>query len=292
MTIYPFLPYSVAMITPFSEQGAVDESSVRQMVNYYTHNQVPALLVSGSTGEQHSLTVEERIFLYQTVKDAAPDNMPLYAGVAAVRTRDAIRLAREAEQTGLSAIMLGFPPYVRPNQREAAIYIQAVCSVTSLPLMLYNNPLRTGFNLETETLFCIVKEFPQIVALKEAGNPDRIKQIKEELGTDFQVLSGSDLTIADYFAKGYDGLTSIAGNLFPLEFLKIIQLLQEGQSAQAQHALGQLRESLELFGSIGWIRVIRHLFASHGLAAGYFREPLTPLTTEEQAAVQGIRLSV
>ncbi|WP_235549063.1 dihydrodipicolinate synthase family protein [Paenibacillus sp. Soil522] len=291
MTTHPFQPYSVAMITPFSQQGAVDQASVRQMVNYYTYNQVPALLVSGSTGEQHSLTLEERIFLYQSVKDAAPGSMPLYAGVATVRTRDAVRLAREAEQTGLSAIMLGFPPYVRPNQREAALYVQEVCSATSLPLMLYNNPLRTGFNLEMETLFRLVKEFPQIIALKEAGNPDRIKEIKAELGTDFQVLSGFDLAIADYFDKGYDGLTSVAGNLFPLEFLKIIQLLREGNSVQAHHELGKLRESLELLGSIGWIRVIRHLFASHGIAAGYFREPLSPLTTEEQTAVQGIRLS-
>lgn len=124
------------MITPFSQDDALDETSIHRMVRYYEENKVPALLVSGSTGEQHSLTVDERIHLYRAVKDASPARMPLYAGVAAVRTRDAVRLAKEAEQAGLSAIMLGFPPYVRPNQREAVLYVQAVCSATPLPITL------------------------------------------------------------------------------------------------------------------------------------------------------------
>lgn len=285
-----FLPYSVAMITPFNQEDAIDETSIHRMVRYYTQNQVPALLVSGSTGEQHSLTVDERIRLYQTVKEAASDSMPIYAGVAAVRTRDAIRLAKEAEQAGLAAIMLGFPPYVRPNQREAALYVQAVCSATSLPIMLYNNPQRTGFNLETDTLMRIVEEFSQIVALKEAGNPDSVNLIKTKLGTNFQVLSGFDLTIADYFEKGYDGLTSVAGNIFPIECNRIVQLLREGRSALAEEKLTQLRPSLELLGNIGWIRVIRHIFASQGLTASSCREPLTPLTAEEQSKLKGIRL--
>lgn len=156
--------------------------------------------------------------------------------------------------------------------------------------LLYNNPLRTGFNLEIDTLIRIVQQYPQVVALKEAGNPDTVNRIKTELGADFQVLSGLDLTIVDYFEKGYDGLTSVAGNLFPLEINSIVQLLRNGRKTEAEQELMKLRPSLELLGEIGWIRVIRHFFSRQGLIAGNYREPLTPLTAEEQISVNGIQI--
>ncbi|MDF2935678.1 MAG: dihydrodipicolinate synthetase [Paenibacillaceae bacterium] len=281
-----FLPYSVAMITPFTREDAVDEAGIRRMVEYYKEHQVPALLVSGSTGEQHSLKVDERISLYRMVKKAAGE-LPLYAGVAAIRTRDAVRLAKEAEQEGYAAIMLGFPPYVRPNQQEVAQYVQAVCAVTSLPVMLYNNPLRTGFNLEPETLIRLVEQHPQITALKEAGSPDHVKLTQERLTPGFQVLSGSDLTIAEYFDKGYNGLTSVAGNLFPREMGRIIGLLREGRQGEARELLAVLEPRLTLASRIGWVRVIRHRFAALGLISASCREPLTSLTEEEQAELAG-----
>ncbi|CAM3135239.1 dihydrodipicolinate synthase family protein [Paenibacillus lupini] len=283
-----FTPYSVAIITPYSKEDTVDEASIHRMVQYYEQHQVPALLVSGSTGEQHSLTIEERIRLYQAVKDAASESMPLYSGVAAIRNRDAVRLAEEAERTGMSAIMLGFPPYIRPNQREAAAYVEAVTSAISLPIMLYNNPVRTGFNLEPDTLIRLVQNNPQITALKEAGNPENVKHIKAELGAEFQVLSGMDLTITDYFKKGYDGLTSVAGNLFPVELSEIMEHLRSDQLDQAEIKLNHLKPHLELMGSIGWIRVIRHVFAKQGIIASHCREPLSPLTEEEAIACQSV----
>lgn len=287
---YRFSPFSVAMITPFRHDDTIDESGIHRMVQYYRNYQVPALLVSGSTGEQHSLSVDERIRLYQTVRQAAPAEMPLYAGVAAIRTRDAVRLAEEAEKAGHSAIMLGFPPYVRPNQREAELYVETVCHATSLPVMLYNNPLRTGFHLELQTLVSLARKQPHITALKEAGNPECVRRIKEELGDDFQVLSGIDGTISDYFSKGYDGLTSVAGNLYPLEMNEIVRLLGSGQQAQAEHKLQLLQPGLDRLGSMGWIRVIRHSFAAQGLISDGFREPLAPLTGEEEAALRAIIL--
>lgn len=279
-----FLPYSVAMITPYTPGDEVDEAGIRRMMEYYREQQVPALLVSGSTGEQHSLTVDERVSLYRAVKEAASDQMPLYAGVASIRTRDAVRLAKEAEQAGYAAIMLGFPPYVRPNQEEAVQYVEAVCATVSLPVMLYNNPLRTGFSLEPETLIRLVEQHPQITALKEAGSPEHILRTKERLAPGgFQVLSGSDLTIAESFAKGYNGLTSVAGNLFPREMRRIIGLLREGSEGEARELLAALEPRLTLAGRIGWVRVIRHRFAALGLISAGCREPLTPLTAAEQA---------
>ncbi|GLX71265.1 dihydrodipicolinate synthase family protein [Paenibacillus glycanilyticus] len=286
MTAFRFETYSVAMITPFRPDDTIDEAGIGQMVRYYRDHEVPALLVSGSTGEQHSLSVDERIQLYQTVRQAAPATMPLYAGVAAIRTRDAERLASEADKAGHTAIMLGFPPYVRPSQREAALYVETICSATPLPMMLYNNPTRTGFNLEPQTLFNLVKKHPQIMALKETGNPEVVSIIKKELGADFQVFSGIDSTILDYFAKGYNGLTSVAGNLFPGEMKTIVHFLESGQFEQADIQLTAIQPKLELLGSIGWVRVIRHCLAARGIISGGYREPITSLTAAEADAVR------
>ncbi|MGO4542185.1 4-hydroxy-tetrahydrodipicolinate synthase [Paenibacillus sp. 2TAB19] len=281
MDLKTILPYSVAMITPFDEDERIDENGIVGMLEYYKANHVPALLLSGSTGEQHSLSVEERIHLYRTVKRAARSNLPLYAGVASVRTSDAAKLAVEAEQAGIDAIMLGFPPYVRPNQREAALYVESVCSATSLPIMLYNNPIRTGFNLEPDTLFRLVDQFPQIIALKETGDLSQAQRIRAMLGDKLQLFSGIDLTFVDYFKKGYDGLTSVAGNLYPNEMNAIVTRLREGQHELADTELKRLQPVLEKLGQIGWVRVIRHLFAEQGLIKPACREPLTPLTPEE-----------
>ncbi|MCM3626065.1 dihydrodipicolinate synthase family protein [Paenibacillus glycanilyticus] len=286
MAQFRYSPYSVAMITPFNLDDSIDESGINRMVQYYLEHQVPALIVSGSTGEQHSLSIDERIQLYQTVRQAAPSEMALYAGVAAIRTRDAVRLAAEAERAGHSAIMLGFPPYVRPNQPEAAAYVESVCSATALPVMLYNNPTRTGFNLEHQTLISLANKFPQITSIKETGSPDGVIRVKEELGADFQVLSGIDATIADYYTKGYDGLTSVAGNLFPVEMKAIVRLLGSGRHEEADLRLKALQPKLELIGSLGWIKAIRHAFAEQGIISGGFREPFAPLTSEEQAALR------
>jgi 4-hydroxy-tetrahydrodipicolinate synthase len=283
-----FLPYSVAMITPYTPGDEIDEAGIRRMVEYYKEHQVPALLVSGSTGEQHSLSVHERVFLYRAVKEADSDQVPLYAGVASIRTRDAVRLAKEAELAGYAAIMLGFPPYVRPNQEEAVQYVEAVCAAVSLPVMLYNNPLRTGFSLEPETLIRLVEQHPQITALKEAGSPEHVLRTKERLAPGgFQVLSGSDLTIEESFAKGYNGLTSVAGNLFPQEMGRVIVLLREERQSEARELLAELEPRLALAGRIGWVRVIRHRFAALGLVSASCREPLTPLTGAEQTELAG-----
>src|SRR4051812_37654213 len=111
----PFIPFSVAMITPFSINGELNLKAIPSLVNYYKEHDVPALLISGTTGEQHSMTIDERSSLFRAAKKEAGDDLRLYGGVAAVQTKDAIKLAISAEEAGMDAIMLGFPPYLRIN---------------------------------------------------------------------------------------------------------------------------------------------------------------------------------
>ena len=165
------------MVTPFSTNGNLYLEGIPSLVDYYKKHKVPALLISGTTGEQHSMTVEERMALFHKVKKSKND-LIIYGGVAAVQTNDAIALAITAEKVGLDGIMLGFPPYLRINQQEAFNYVSKICSVTHLPIMIYNNPPRTGFDLHVETLIKLVETFPQVVAFKEAGDVSSVPIVK------------------------------------------------------------------------------------------------------------------
>jgi len=278
----PFIPFSIAMITPFTEDGELYLEAIPALIEHYRSNKVPALLVSGSTGEQHSMTIQERIRLFQEVKKAAAQDFLLYGGVAAVRTKDAAELAAAAESAGLDGIMLGFPPYLRVSQQEAYHYVEKVCAHTNLPIMLYNNPPRTGFHLETKTLISLVSQFPQIMALKEAGDPAGIQMVKQQLGKDFPVLSGNDLTVFENEQNGYDGLTSIAGNIFPKRMKFIVDAVTSKDFAAAETTLNKVRPLLEVMLVLGMLRSIKFLLNMQGIPAGICRDPLSTLSEDEQ----------
>ncbi|MGE7887687.1 dihydrodipicolinate synthase family protein [Bacillus cereus] len=281
----PFVSFSVAMVTPFSTDGNLHLDGIPSLINYYKKHHVPALLISGSTGEQHSMTVDERVSLYERVKKEAKNDLIIYGGVASVQTKDAMTLAIATEEAGLDGIMLGFPPYLRINQQEAFDYVAKICSKTNLPIMIYNNPLRTGFDLHVETLIKLVKSFPQIVALKEAGDKDSVSIVKRTLGSEFTVLSGSDLTILEDARLGYDGISSVLGNVFPEEIHRIVRSIQSNNKEQDLNGFSKLLPYMQSIIEIGTLRTIKYLLERRNIQAGICREPLSPLNIEQKKIV-------
>ncbi|MGW8460759.1 dihydrodipicolinate synthase family protein [Bacillus atrophaeus] len=284
----PFVPFSIAMITPFSENGELYLEGIPSLIDYYKKHEVPALLISGSTGEQHSMTIEERTSLFHAVKKETKNDLLLYGGVAAVQTKDAMALAISAEEAELDAIMLGFPPYVRINQQEAFSYVERICSVTNLPIMIYNNPVRTGFNLQVETLITLAMTFPQIVAFKEAGNSNNVPIVKKQLGAEFNVLSGFDLKIFEDAKLGFDGITSVLGNIFPVEIQKIIKAVQSGKEEEGKKHLTEISPYMNSIIEMGTLRPIKYLLEKQNIQAGVCREPLSALSVEEKKLIDKV----
>ncbi|MEK4609418.1 dihydrodipicolinate synthase family protein [Bacillus sp. FSL K6-0067] len=194
-------------------------------------------------------------------------------------------LAIAAEDAGLDGIMLGFPPYLRINQQEAFNYVAKICSKTNLPIMIYNNPLRTGFDLHVETLIKLVKRFPQIVALKEAGDKSSVSIVKRTLSSEFTVLSGSDLTILEDAKRGYDGISSVLGNVFPKEIHRIIRSIQSNDTEQAHNQFSEFLPYMQSIIEIGALRTIKYLLERYEIQAGICREPLSPLNIEEKKII-------
>jgi 4-hydroxy-tetrahydrodipicolinate synthase len=287
-----FLKYSVAMVTPFTKKGEIDRNGIKKLVKYYIKNKVPALLISGSTGEQHSMSLSDRVLLYNEIKNEVKDDMLIYGGVASILTEDAVYLAKNAEKIGLDGIMLGFPPYIKPNQDEAYDYVEEICNSTNIPIMLYNNPARTGFNLEIDTLKKMTNNFPNILAYKEAGDPKNVRIIEKILGKNLKVLSGSDTTIIENYYNGYDGITSIVGNIFPKEINEIIDLLYNNKEIEAKEKLDKIKDSINLIVKIGATKSIKHIFYLNNIDIGKCKKPIADLTNKEKLLIKNIQINL
>jgi 4-hydroxy-tetrahydrodipicolinate synthase len=263
------------------------EQAVKGLIGHLKSQGVPAFLISGSTGEQHSMTVEERTNLYKwAVQEAGA--VAVYAGVAAVRTSDAETLAKAAEKAGARGILLGFPPYVRLTAHDARSYVARICSVTKLPIILYNNPLRTAFDLVPETLEAMVQEHSSIRALKEGGDPARASRVKVLLGKEFQIFSGHDRTIAADWARGFDGLTSIAGNLWPREMAAVVEALDKGRTVDASALLAPLAPQIATIVEPQVPGSLKYALRLRSLPGGWCREPLGHLGPDLEQRIEAV----
>lgn len=281
----PFVPYSVAVVTPFDADGTLREAPVRDNLERLAGLGVPAFLVSGSTGEQHSMSVDEKIALYRWSVRAA-GGRPVYAGVAALNTAHAVVLARGAEAAGAQGILLGFPPYLRLTALDARHYVRQVAASTALPIMVYNNPLRTAFDLVPEALEAVAGENPTVRAVKETGDPTRARSIRATLGPDFGVFSGSDRFIADHWSQGYTGLTSVAGNLWAAEMGAVVAALVAGRESEARGAVESLASRLQTVVEAQLPASLKFGLRTLGLPGGWCREPLGHLDPGVEAAIR------
>eukprot|EP00929_Paragymnodinium_shiwhaense_P009448 TRINITY_DN113627_c0_g1_i1.p1 TRINITY_DN113627_c0_g1~~TRINITY_DN113627_c0_g1_i1.p1 ORF type:complete len:324 (+),score=66.42 TRINITY_DN113627_c0_g1_i1:48-974(+) len=285
-----FLRFSVAMVTPFDADGEFEPESVAPLVAHLIKAGAPALLISGSTGEQHCLSVEERCTLYKLAREAAGPDVKLYAGVAAIKTKSAVALAQAAAESRMDGIMLGFPPYSRISQNDGAEYAKTVAAaVPDMPIFLYNNSARQPFNLEPETFVSILQAAPNIKGVKEVVNT-RVREFQaavaaaEGLPAELAYFSGLDAAVLDQFAEyGFNGLTSVVGQVYPTEMAIVTEKLGAGDTEGARVVwTKQVAAGAALLAGCGMLQSIKHVLRARGAPAGYCCLPLQPLTAEQE----------
>jgi len=154
-------------VTPFSRTGELDEHATRELIDLLISEGVDGIVVSGSLGEWYSLENAERIRLFEIAVDQTAGRVPLIGGTSAIRTKDAVDLTRAAQRLNCDGAMLLPPPYVNPTEREVMEFFREV-NMVGLPLMLYNNPGRTGVNIDS-ALMTRLLEFDHIVSLKDSA---------------------------------------------------------------------------------------------------------------------------
>ncbi len=266
--------FNVAVPTSFDEDETLNPGNTLKIVRHLSENGVRSFLLCGSTGEQHSLTLAEKLELLETLEEADfPADHEILFGVAGIRQTDVLQLAKAISQSKVSAIMLGFPPYIRPSQKEALHYAQSVIDVAGKPVLLYNNPLRTGFDLAVESIRTLAKN-DAVVALKEAGDPTKVSVLKKTADKPFAFFMGGENGMIGKLDAGYDAHSSVWGNLFPSEIRTVLDVYLNGNRDKAVELYGVLSTFLESVKDSSPLPLIKAMLRNRNVPAGICRLPL------------------
>lgn len=273
----------VAMVTPF-RRGALDLDAAARLIEFLIEGGSEGLVVSGSTGEAATCTLEERRILWRFAKEQVKGRVPLVAGTGTNATAESIALTRLAEELGLDGAMIVTPYYNKPTPRGQVAHFTAVANATRLPLVLYNVPGRTATNTLPET-FAQVEHIANVVAVKEAsGSVDQASALRAR--TRLTLLSGDDSLTLPMMAVGAAGVISVAGNVAPRAMRELTDHARAGRMKEAEaihRRLLPLFKALFVESNPGPAKA---LLARMGLIENELRLPLVPVeaSTERQLA--------
>lgn len=222
-----------AIVTPFDENFRVDYDKIVELAEYLLNKGSDGLVLTGTTGESPTLTIEEKLNIYKILVNTFKGKMKIIAGTGGNSTRDTIELSIKAEEAGVDGLMLVVPYYNKPPQEGLYRHFKSISKAVSLPIMLYNVPGRTGVNLTAETTLRLA-EVENIVAIKEAsGNLEQITSICAGAPQGFAVYSGDDAMTLPVLSAGGAGVVSIASHLVGLELKEMINCFFAGNVEQA-----------------------------------------------------------
>ncbi|MEO8194624.1 MAG: 4-hydroxy-tetrahydrodipicolinate synthase [Gemmatimonadales bacterium] len=229
-----------AIVTPFADDGALDESSLRQLVEWQVTEGIHFLVPCGSTGEAATMSAEEHRRVVEITVEQVNGRIPVVAGAGSNDTKKAIAISKEMEAAGATHLLHTSPMYNKPPQRGIVAHIRAVADAVDMPIVLYNVPGRTGSNVEAATTLEIA-EHPNVTAVKEAsGNIAQIAEIIRNKPGDFTVLSGDDGLTLSVMAEGGDGVVSVTSNVVPRLASRMVELYDEGDVDGARQIAHQL----------------------------------------------------
>ncbi len=269
----------VAIVTPFNE-GKIDFEAFEKLVDFQIENNTQALIVLGTTGEASTQTFEEREKLISTAIKRAGGRIPVIVGTGSNSTQVAIENTQQAEDLGADGILLVTPYYNKCTQKGLIEHFTTVANVTSLPVILYNVPSRTGVNIAPETVLAM-SNVKNVVAVKEAsGNISQILEIKRLVPKDFKIYSGNDDQVVPIYACGGHGVISVSSNVIPREMQHMCQAFMDGNVEEALRIQLLYKKFIDLlFCEVNPIPVKAALNAM-----GYIKNELRlPLTSMEES---------
>ncbi len=277
-----------AMATPFDDGGAVNWPQVTALARRLVDTGSDGIVVAGTTGESPTLSDEEKIQLFRTVKEAVGGRAAVVAGTGTYDTRHSIHLSREAQRAGCDGLLLVNPYYNRPSQDGLYAHFRAIAESTPLPCMLYNIPGRTGVNCLPETIARLA-EIPNIVAVKEAsGSLDQVSEIRRRTKPEFLIYSGDDSLTLPILAVGGTGIVSVASHLVGREIQQMVRAYEQGEVARAlQLHLRLLPLFKVLFITTNPVPLKAALNLS-GIPVGRPRLPLVEATPKEKEQIQHV----
>jgi 4-hydroxy-tetrahydrodipicolinate synthase len=274
-----------AIVTPFKDNGEVDEEGLRALVTFQEENGVDFIIPVGTTGESATLSHSEHLKVIKIVVDHAK-RAKIVAGAGSNSTSEAIHLSKGARDLGVSAILSISPYYNKPTQKGLIKHYEAITKAVDAPFIVYNVPGRTGGNINPSTVLKLA-ENPNIIGIKEAsGNMSQIMAILERAPKGFSVVSGDDALTFPIMALGGKGVISVASNVAPAHVSSMVRDALDGrwEEARKQH-FKLLPLFINLFLETNPIPV-KTALRMMGKPAGIFRLPLCDMEPSNQEVLR------
>jgi 4-hydroxy-tetrahydrodipicolinate synthase len=271
-----FQGLGVALITPFTAEGAIDFPGLERMVHHVSSSKAHFLLALGSTGEALLMSVEEQRRVLDFVMEVNAGRLPVVAGFDAQGGTDAaVERIHQLDPKGLSALLISPPAYIKPSQAGMVAHFTALAEASPLPIIMYNVPSRTGVTMAPETVISLAQSCPALIGLKQACDDMlAFREIRSGVPESFVLLSGDDENAIPMMAMGGDGLVSVIGNAYPDAWASAIDLALFGSVKEAEANLAPFQTMLGCIFEEGNPTGIKAVCELLGLCGPMTRKPL------------------
>ncbi len=277
-----------AMVTPMDRNLAVDYARAAALAKRLVDSGSDGLVVCGTTGESPTLTDEEKVTLFRTVRQAVGTRAAVIGGTGTYDTAHSIHLTKEAERAGCDGVLLVNPYYNKPSQEGLYRHFKAVADSTRLPVMLYNIQGRTSVNCEPATVARLA-QVPNIVAIKEAsGSLDQMSQIRKLTPPEFLMYSGDDSLTLPLLSVGGYGVVSVASHVAGREIREMIEAFVAGDVRKAAAIHFRLWPLFKVLFITTNPTPVKAALALTGFDAGGLRLPLIEVNEKEREQIAGV----
>ncbi len=268
-----------ALATPFNEDLSIDFESYKKLIRRQIDGGVDYVIVLGTTGESPVIDDYEREKLIETAMDAAERKLKIVIGTGSNDTNKVVKLNAIAEKYKSDAVLIVNPYYNKGTQSSLVQHYKYISERTSLPIILYNVPSRTGMNLLPETAITINETCKNVVAIKEAsGNISQIAQLLAMKQQSFEVISGNDDQTIPIIALGGVGVISVYSNAFPKELKEITTAMQKNDLQKAQALNQKYLKMMNLLFEETSPSPLKFVLSKLGICKNILRMPLAPVS--------------
>ena len=230
----------VAIVTPMSDDGNIDYSAFKKLIDWHVESGTKGIVVAGTTGESATLTVDEHTALIEVAVAHAAGRVPIIAGTGANSTTEAIELSSHAKKVGASYSLSVVPYYNKPSQEGLYLHFRTIAEAVDIPLILYNVPSRTVADLANETVFRLA-EIENIIGIKDAtADMGRGSELISKTPEDFAVYSGDDASFLPLMMLGSQGVISVTANIVPKQMQEVCDAIQSKNFQLAKKINDQL----------------------------------------------------
>jgi len=273
-----------AVATAFDESEEIDEAAQRRLTNHLIDAAVHGLFPAGSTGESYALTTDEKKRVVSITVDEASGRVPVLASAGAITTRECVALAEHAQETGAAGVSVLTPYFISPSQDELVSHYTAIAQSVDIPVFAYNNPGRTGVQIEPSTVAALAEHCDNFLGIKDSsGDLTNTLEYVRLCPPSFCTFIGRDSLIYAALTNGVSGAVAATANVVPRLVVAIYEAAVSGDAergVELQKVIAPLRQAFKL-GTFP--AIIKECLNMVGVPVGPPRQPVSPLTASDRA---------